>query len=129
MINIFCSIICRVMSTGKAQTEIACTVSWFSNWSHEQRQQFANTLSDIFHELCLEEHVSLDSLTSQLNDISLNKQNKESPSVFDCQLKIFNKWYSSWDHNAKIEFWDKLKSSYPDFASLLEKECNGMVFN
>ena len=117
------------MSTGKAQTEISCTISWFSNWSHEQRQWFANTLTDIFHEVPSEEYASLDSLTSQLNDISLNKQNKEGPSVFECQLKIFNKWYSSWDHSAKTEFWNKLRSSYPEFASSLEKEYNGTISN
>ena len=121
MINILCSITFRVMSTGKAQTEIACTFSWFSNWSHEQRKQFANTLTDILNEICSDEYVSLDSLTSQLNDVSLNKQNKDGPSVFECQLKIFSKWYSSWDHSVKIEFWNKLKSNDPDFANSLEK--------
>lgn len=116
------------MPTGKAQTEIACTISWFSNWSNEQRQLFANNLIDEFHKPSAEECVSLDSLMKQLNDINLNKQNTEGPSVFECQLKIFSKWCSNWDHNAKMDFWTKLKTHYPEFTTSIERESNGAVF-
>ena len=117
------------MSTGKAQTEIACTFSWFSNWSNEQRKQFANKLTDIHNEIYSEEYASLDSLTTQFNNVSLNKQNENGPSIFECQLKIFSKWYSSWDPSAKREFWNKLKLNDPDFANSLEKQCNEPSFN
>jgi len=100
------------MPSGKAPTEIACTLSWFSSWSQEQKEQFRNSYIDIFHGVYSEDNEALDSLTSQLNDISLNRQHREGPSVFECQLKIFRKWYSSWDPIEKIDFSNQLKSKY-----------------
>ena len=111
---------CRVMSTGKARTEIACTLSWFSNWSLEQREQFGNALIDKVRDDNTVTDVSLESLMNQLGEISLHKENKEGPSVFECQLKIFNKWYSKWDLNAKTEFTDDLTFKYPDFMASLK---------
>lgn len=119
MAVILCS---RVMSTGKARTEIACTLSWFSNWSPQQREQFGNTLVDKSRDDHTITDVSLESLMSQLGEISLNRENKEGPSVFECQLKIFSKWYSSWDFNVKAEFANDLNSRYPDFMASLKTQ-------
>ena len=110
----------RVMSTGKAQTEIACTLSWFNNWSQEQKEQFWTSYTDVSHQSHSEDNASLDSLTSQLNDISLNKKHVDGPSVFECQLKIFKKWYSCWDLHAKKDFSNQFKSKYPDCAAILQ---------
>ena len=108
------------MSLGKSRTERACTLSWFSNWSPEQRQQFGNTLINK-HRHCHEvSDASLESLMSQLGEISLNAKHKEGPSVFDCQLKIFSKWYSSWTDNEKSEFATDLNSKYPEFMASLK---------
>ena len=57
---------------------------------------------------------------SQLGEISLNAKHKEGPSVFDCQLKIFNKWYSNWTDNEKSEFATDLNSKYPEFMDSLK---------
>ena len=105
------------MSTGKAQTEIACTISWISNWSLEQKTFFKNNLSKTLSEQNPNDTASLESLSSLLNSITLEPQNKEGPSVFECQIRIFNKWYSSWDRNAKENFLSRLKFQYPELYS------------
>ena len=102
------------MSTGRAQTEIACTISWISNWSLEQKTHFSSNLSNTIKEHSSEDTASLESLSSMLNNIALDPRNKGSPSVFECQIRIFNKWYSSWDQKVKEEFSDRLKSNYPE---------------
>ena len=102
------------MSTGRAQTEIACTFSWISNWSLEQKTYFANNLSKSVTEQSPDDIASLESLSSLLDNINLDPQNKEGPSVFECQIRIFNKWYSSWDLNAKEDFLNRMKLQYPE---------------
>ena len=115
-----------VMSSGKAHTEIACTLSWFSNWTPEQRAAFGNSLLNTFRELHTEDDISLASLTKELDNMCVGRGNKEGPSVFQCQLKIFCKWYSNWDMNCKKEFASRLKSQYPEFTNVLETECNDL---
>ena len=43
------------LSNGKVQTEVACALSWFSNWSHDQRKvrnlllvMFPSSVSNVF---------------------------------------------------------------------------------
>ena len=72
----------------------------------------------------MEDIESLDNLTNKLNEISLNRS-IEGPSVFQCQIKIFQKWYSNWDASTKLEFSNKLKTNFPDFTTSFEKQSNG----
>ena len=102
------------MSSGRAQTEIACTFSWISNWSIEQKHHFKTSLSNTNKEQSLEDTATLESLSNLLNKIDLDPRNKDGPSVFECQIRIFNKWYSSWDEKVKEEFFGRLKSHYPE---------------
>ena len=102
------------MSTGKAQTEIACTFSWISNWSIDQKHHFSNNLANNIREQSQDDTSSLESLSNLLNNIKLDPNNKDSPSVFECQIRIFNKWYSSWDLKAKEEFFNRMKVQCPE---------------
>ena len=84
---------------GKAKTERSCALSWFSNWTPEQKSVFLQRLS---------EKSSLDaateSLLNELEGMNLGEGNKECPSVFQCQLRIFDQWFRRWSEEDKEEF-------------------------
>ena len=106
---------------GKARTEIACTLSWFRNWSEEQRNEFGKVLLKNDHPD--HEEASIEDLMSTMTQMSLGAS-KEGPSIFDCQLKIFSKWYGSWSPADKSEFATQLHSTqlhsiHPEFVASL----------
>ena len=105
----------RGMSFG---LERACLFSWYSNWSSEQRLQFGRTLINQNKESLAD--ATLESLMSQLSEISLSNKGKDGPSVFECQLKIFQKWYSSWSETDKTTFQNDLNAKYPEFSIVLK---------
>ena len=55
-----------------------------------------------------------------MNQMSLG--HKEGPSVFECQLKIFSKWYQSWAPSDRTEFVIQLNSSNPEFISYINSQ-------
>ena len=101
---------------GKARTEIACTLSWFRNWNEEQRNEFGKVLLKSEHPD--HEEASIEDLMSTMTQMSLGAA-KEGPSIFDCQLKIFSKWYGSWSPADKSEFASQLHSIHPEFVASL----------
>lgn len=103
---------------GKARTEIACSLSWFRNWNEEQRNEFANLL--VMKEKGGDENPetqSLDNLMSTMTQLSLNQAAKEGPTIFECQLKIFSKWYECWNPADRSEFAVELNAIAPEFIS------------
>ena len=75
---------------GKARTEIACTLSWFGNWSEDQRNEFGKVLQKNENQSKENNDASIEALMSTMTQISLGTASKEGPSIFECQLKIFS---------------------------------------
>ena len=105
---------------GKARTEIACTLSWFGNWSEDQRNEFGKVLQK--NENQGNDDASIEALMSTMTQMSLGTASKEGPSVFDCQLKIFSKWYGSWSPAETSEFASQLNSIHPEFVASLNSQ-------
>ena len=105
---------------GKARTEIACTLSWFGNWSEDQRNEFGKVLQK--NENQGNDDASIEALMSTMTQMSLGTASKEGPSVFDCQLKIFSKWYGSWSPAETSEFASQLNSIHPGFVASLNSQ-------
>merc|ERR1712156_184823 len=110
------------MASGKTRMEIACTISWFSNWSDYQRHEFGKTILNAFKDQSAPLDESLESLMELMGKVSINKENKECPSVFDCQLKIFSKWFSGWVNDDKTHFIDSMSSKYPEFTESIKTQ-------
>ena len=100
---------------GKARTEMACSLSWFNNWNEVQREEFGKILIQSQNGQETEVDGNLDAL---MNQLSLGGRS-EGPSIFECQLKIFQKWYSCWNPADKSEFAVQLNAISPDFISTL----------
>ena len=109
---------------GKARTEIACTLSWFGNWSEDQRNEFGKVLQK--NENQGNDDASIEALMSTMTQMSLGTASKEGPSVFECQLKIFSKWYGSWSPAETSEFASQLNSIHPEFVASLNAQ---MLYN
>lgn len=100
------------MASGKARTEIACALSWFRNWNEEQKREFAQVLIDRDRPPDMDQ--SLECLMSTMTQMSLDKQ---GPSVFECQLKIFSKWHICWSPSDRTEFIIQLNTIAPEFIA------------
>ena len=105
---------------GKARTEIACTLSWFGNWSEDQRNEFGKVLQK--NENQENDDASIEALMSTMTQMSLGTASKEGPSVFECQLKIFSKWYGSWSPAETSEFASQHNSIHPEFVASLNAQ-------
>jgi succinate dehydrogenase flavin-adding protein (antitoxin of CptAB toxin-antitoxin module) len=113
--------------SGKSQTEKACTLSWFHNWNQDQKQKFGQILLEKDKEvLSLSSSVddeSLNSLMATLGEMSLKSSSKnhqeEGPSIFDCQLKIFSKWFNSWSPADRSDFATQLNAQDHDFVTMI----------
>ena len=107
---------------GKARTEIACTLSWFGNWSEDQRNEFGKVLQKNENHSQENNDASIEALMSTMTQMSLGTASKEGPSVFECQLKIFSKWYGSWSPAETSEFASQLNSIHPEFVASLNSQ-------
>ena len=65
---------------------------------------------------------SIEALMSTMTQMSLGTASKEGPSVFECQLKIFSKWYGSWSPAETSEFASQLNSIHPEFVASLTSQ-------
>ena len=59
----------------------------------------------------------VDDLMASLGQMSVNQ--RECPGVFECQLKIFEKWYTKWAREDQLIFVDALKKNDPEFQTVL----------
>ncbi len=73
---------------GKSATERACAISWFSNWSRDQKITF---LDRLLQKKSLQ--MATESLLADLDRMTIGgcgnnqQQQQEGPSVFQCQLR------------------------------------------
>ncbi|XP_070578262.1 uncharacterized protein C14orf119-like [Ptychodera flava] len=99
------------------EKEIQAVIHWFVNWSSMQREDFIKNLLD----KALPANV--DALDNALNSLELAGQ---PPSIFKCQLKLFNGWFIEWTQKDRDNFMGKLTEIDPAFVrrfyELLEAE-------
>ena len=113
------------MMPGKSRTEIACSLvlSWFRNWDDNQKIEFAQILP--FAQILIDKQIgspsttdqSLDALMSTMTNLSLDSAKNEGPGIFECQLKIFSKWYDGWNPGERSEFAVQINSVSPEFIA------------
>ena len=107
------------MMPGKSRTEIACSLvlSWFRNWDDNQKKEFAQILIDKQRGSPSTTDQSLDALMSTMTNLSLDSAKNEGPGIFECQLKIFSKWYDGWNPGERSEFAVQINSVSPEFIA------------
>ena len=96
------------MSLCNTEKEICSVTHWFKDWSQFQKQEFMRNLID----KAVPQKVStlFDAMTS------LNVQDKP-PSIFQCQLKLFDQWFCEWNDYERNSFMKRLEEIDLDFVN------------
>ncbi|XP_075425222.1 uncharacterized protein C14orf119 homolog [Ascaphus truei] len=103
------------ISYGPAQ-EMRCVLHWFSGWTASQHQRFRQDLlgKAVPGKLCL--------LLEGLGSLQLCAP---PPSLFQCQLRLWDQWFQGWDEDERNEFLRRLEEQEPDFVAAFYREVAG----
>ncbi|XP_053324443.1 uncharacterized protein C14orf119 homolog [Spea bombifrons] len=96
--------------------EMRCVLHWFSGWSEGQRNRFMEDL------LCKAVPGKLCLLLEGLGSLQLNAP---PPSLFQCQMKLWDQWFQSWDEDERNEFLHRLEQHDPAFVAKFYHEVAG----
>ncbi|XP_059148307.1 uncharacterized protein C14orf119-like isoform X3 [Physella acuta] len=80
----------------------------FRSWTTYQKEDF---LKDLLNKLVPN---YLDSLFSSMGAL---KVKDKPPSIFECQLKLFDQWFSQWTDADRSNFIIQLQCIDPDFVA------------
>jgi hypothetical protein len=105
------------MSFGKSRTELACALSWFSHWDSEKRTAFADRVVRKTMEMESPE-AAAHFLLEDLSKLDLTQN--DGPSVFECQLRIFDNWFAHWPQEVRAEFFASVANLDPLIGRKLE---------
>ena len=119
--------------SGKARTERACTISWFTNWDSNQKSEFGQLLLKLHRRQKSTTDgvasdggggVSVDDLMANMTKLSVAAASSsvEGPSIFQCQLCIFEKWFGGWEPSDQSDFVSDLSLRDPQFVQSLQAE-------
>lgn len=104
-----------------AAEQCAYLVSWFSEYSDLQRDDFLHVLADKYTPL----GPAADG-TMGLSGLYIGGINPDAPpSLFQCRMSLFDQWFQSWSDEDKANFLDRLRSADPEFVDRLSSVPNG----
>ncbi|KAG7168307.1 uncharacterized protein LOC121867159 [Homarus americanus] len=90
---------------------------WFVTWSEMQREDFLPILVQAYY--------PKDHINGLLGGIdSLHIQGRR-PSLFDCQVKLFHDWFSTWTENDRSHLLQHLREVDVEFMSQFDKKISG----
>ena len=61
----------------------------------------------------------MDSLFDSLKTMNMDDK---PPSIFQCQIKLFNQWFEGWSQSERNIFITKLREVNPDFVSEFDRQ-------
>lgn len=101
------------MSLSNVEKEQQCTLNWFQSWSSMQKSDFMKDL--------LEKALpcNVDALFDAMH--SLNVRDR-SPSIFQCQMKLFTQWFEEWSPKDRNVFMNKLQQMDPVFIQTFNEK-------
>ncbi|KAG9486976.1 uncharacterized protein C14orf119 homolog [Eleutherodactylus coqui] len=96
--------------------EMRSVLHWFSEWTDHQRNRFLQDL------LCKAVPGKLCLLLDGLGSLQLSAP---PPSLFQCQMRLWDQWFQSWDEDERNEFLRQLEQQDPNFVAQFYKEVAG----
>ncbi|KAL8619668.1 hypothetical protein ACOMHN_019723 [Nucella lapillus] len=106
------------MSHNHIDKEQECVLHWFRGWSQYQKQDFFKFLMD---RAC---PPNVDTLFDAMHSLNMRDQ---SPSIFQCQLKLLGEWFTDWTEMEKDNFVIKLATIDSDFVRRFNNEVEKAV--
>lgn len=98
--------------------EMRCILHWFSQWTETQRKHFLQDL------LCKAMPGKLCLLLDGLGALNLSAP---PPSIFQCQIRLWDQWFQGWDEDERKDFLSRLQQLDPEFVALFYMERNGVA--
>ncbi|XP_067389250.1 uncharacterized protein C14orf119 homolog [Emydura macquarii macquarii] len=95
-----------------APQQMRCVLHWFSGWGPAQRQRFLGDL------LAKAVPGKLRPLLEGLEGLSLAGATPPPPSLFQCQLRLWDQWFRCWSEPERNHFLARLEEAEPAFAAL-----------
>lgn len=93
------------------EKQIQYLVSWFGKWSELQKEDFFFVLTGKFNAADEE---------ALLNMMETLKVGEKPPSLFKCQMKLFNEWFDCWSESERGSLMVRLKELDNDFIQKVE---------
>jgi hypothetical protein len=106
------------MSQTPTEKEIQTVVHWFQGWSVMQKNDFLKELLD----KAVPCH--MDSLFDSLRFMNVDDK---PPSIFKCQMNLFNQWFETWSQSERNIFMIKLREVSPSFVDEFDRQLNMQI--
>ncbi|KAI0226196.1 hypothetical protein LSAT2_023160, partial [Lamellibrachia satsuma] len=102
------------MALSSAEQGMQCVIHWFTYWSDLQKTDFLQDL--VAKAVPLKVSTLLDAMTS------LNVSRKKPPSIFECQMKLFDQWFEEWTDKERNTLMQQLEQIDSDFVARFNEE-------
>ena len=93
--------------------EVKCVLHWFEGWSAYQKQDFMK-------ELVVK--AVPEKISTLLDAMDMLNVKDKPPSLFQCQLKLFNQWFDEWSELQRNAFLQQLEYVDHDFVARFNAE-------
>eukprot|EP00918_Siedleckia_nematoides_P091290 GHVU01200542.1.p1 GENE.GHVU01200542.1~~GHVU01200542.1.p1 ORF type:complete len:120 (+),score=16.23 GHVU01200542.1:68-427(+) len=101
------------MAFSGVEQEMQCVIHWFSQWSDVQKSDF---LKDLVNKAVPHKVANLFDAMDGLNMAD------KPPSIFKCQMKLFDQWFVGWTDKERNGFMRQLEVIDPNFVSQFEEQ-------
>ena len=95
------------------EDEAKCVIHWFQGWSDFQKQDFMKEL--------LVKAVP-QKISTLLDAMDMLNVKDKPPSIFQCQLKLFNQWFDEWPEKQRNDFLTQLEIADHEFVARFNAE-------
>ncbi|XP_021945678.1 uncharacterized protein LOC110843928 [Folsomia candida] len=116
-------------STYSPESQMNFVIQWFRGWSEFQKEDFVIVLSQLIKQGGdLDKNGVGDDATENnlVNGFKgLQTTSGRPPSLFTCQVKLFNEWWTSWPSAERDKMSVLFKEADPKFYTAVELEMNG----
>jgi len=104
------------------QDQLRFLNQWFRTWSEYQKDDFLHALASKLS--------PKGTIIAEVNGVvngmqGLNTTSGRPPSLFACQIKLFNEWWDSWSEAERGKLTEELKKDDAKFWADLESEMDG----
>jgi len=86
-------------------------LSWFQGWSDLQKSDFVGVLANKMSDGDIVDSVE----ALKINGDIINGDTKKPPSLYECQIKLFKDWFSSWSDDQKNYLVTRLQAIDAEF--------------
>jgi len=113
------------MLTYSPDSQMNFAIQWFKQWSEYQKEDFCTTLGQLLKDN-VERGAKGDGVDGLVNGVTtLSTVQGRPPTLFRCQLKLFNEWWATWTGADRDKMTALLEEADPAFYEAVKLEVVG----